>query len=122
LDESRARIILLCAPAGYGKTTLAREWIATRSEPVAWYRGGAEMLDVAAVAIGLADALRAIGMSEVAANRVGAIAARTSSPTALARALASSLPPTQQSVLVIDDYHHAAGIDSEPPDRSREQD
>ena len=37
LDETEARIILLCAPAGYGKTTLAREWVATRSEPVHWY-------------------------------------------------------------------------------------
>ena len=113
LDESRARIILLCAPAGYGKTTLAREWIATRSEPVAWYRGGAEMLDVAAVAFGLAEALRDVGMPEFAVSRIGAIAARTSSPSALGRALASSTPPMQQAVLVIDDYHHAIGIESE---------
>src|SRR5689334_12648438 len=65
LDESRARIILLCAPAGYGKTTLAREWIATRSEPVAWYRGGAEMSDVAAVAL----ARRGIGTRNAARPR-----------------------------------------------------
>src|SRR3954452_12048567 len=62
LDESEARIILLCAPAGYGKTTLAREWIATRSEPVAWYRGGAEMLDVAAVAQSLSEVLQPVGL------------------------------------------------------------
>ena len=41
--------LLLCAPAGYGKTTLAREWVATRSEPVYWYSGGPAMADVAAL-------------------------------------------------------------------------
>src|SRR5690349_21931872 len=55
LDETEARIILLCAPAGYGKTTLAREWIATRSEPVLWYSGGPAMADVAALAVDLAE-------------------------------------------------------------------
>ena len=49
LDESEARIILLCAPAGYGKTTLARDWVATRDEPVLWYSGGPAMADVAAM-------------------------------------------------------------------------
>ena len=57
LDESEARIILLCAPAGYGKTTLAHEWVETRSEPVAWYSGGSEMLDYAALGLGLARTL-----------------------------------------------------------------
>ena len=106
LDESRARIILLCAPAGYGKTTLAREWIATRSEPVAWYRGGAEMLDVAAVALGIAEVLAPITQVDLA-ERVGALAARNQSPTALGRFLASALSNAEALMLAIDDYHLA---------------
>ena len=39
LDETEAKIILLVAPAGYGKTTLARQWLRTRSEPRLWVRG-----------------------------------------------------------------------------------
>ena len=72
LDESEARILLLCAPAGYGKTTLAREWIATRDEPVAWYRGGIEMLDAAAVALALVEVLRSVGLSDKDATRLAA--------------------------------------------------
>lgn len=106
LDESRARILLLCAPAGYGKTTLAREWIATRSEPVAWYRGGAEMLDVAAVASGLAEALAPMTQGDLA-ERVAALAARNQSPAALGRALASAVTDASKLTLVIDDYHLA---------------
>jgi ATP/maltotriose-dependent transcriptional regulator MalT len=31
LDETTARVIMLVAPAGYGKTTLARQWLAKRT-------------------------------------------------------------------------------------------
>jgi ATP/maltotriose-dependent transcriptional regulator MalT len=39
LDEAGGRILLLLAPAGYGKTTLAREWTAEKDR-VGWYAGG----------------------------------------------------------------------------------
>ena len=107
LDESEARIILLCAPAGYGKTTLAREWVATRSEPVAWYRGGLEMLDAPAVARALAESLRLVGLSEPDAIRITAVASRTVGADAIGRALAAAVPRETGALLVIDDYHHA---------------
>ena len=53
LDRSRARIRLLIAPAGYGKTTLADQWLADRSH--AWYSCNAASSDVAGLAHGLAE-------------------------------------------------------------------
>src|SRR2546423_12614780 len=32
-----ARVSVLSAPAGYGKTTLARQWSKRQAGPVAWY-------------------------------------------------------------------------------------
>src|SRR5581483_2042442 len=113
LDESQARIILLCAPAGYGKTTLAREWIATRSEPVAWSQGGPEMLDVAAVAQSLADIAEALGASTRLTERVRALASRTSKPEPLGRAVAEALSSVRDAVLVVDDYHRSCGTESD---------
>jgi ATP/maltotriose-dependent transcriptional regulator MalT len=54
LDETSARVIMLVAPAGYGKTTLARQWLA--DQPHGWYQGNASSGDVAALALGIADA------------------------------------------------------------------
>jgi LuxR family transcriptional regulator, maltose regulon positive regulatory protein len=56
LDESSAQIRLLIAPAGYGKTTLAREWLGEPERRYVWYRGGLASADVAALAAGFAEA------------------------------------------------------------------
>ena len=58
LDETSARIILLVAPAGYEKTTLAREWLSER--PHVWYRGTLATADIAALALGIAKAATVI--------------------------------------------------------------
>ena len=52
LDQSSARVILLVAPAGYGKTTLARQWIRTR--PHAWLQATPASADVAQLAVRIA--------------------------------------------------------------------
>ena len=54
LDESPARIKLLVAPAGYGKTTLAQQWLEVPERRDVWYRGGPASADVAALAAGIA--------------------------------------------------------------------
>jgi LuxR family maltose regulon positive regulatory protein len=58
LDECGARTILLVAPAGYGKTTLARQWLADK--PHAWCALTPACRDVAALALSIATAARAI--------------------------------------------------------------
>jgi LuxR family maltose regulon positive regulatory protein len=55
LDETSARVIMLVAPAGYGKTTLARQWLENR--PHAWYQGNASSGDVAALALGVTEGI-----------------------------------------------------------------
>jgi ATP/maltotriose-dependent transcriptional regulator MalT len=58
LDQTSARVIMLVAPAGYGKTTLAREWLA--SKPHTWYEANAAAADIAALALGVADAVASL--------------------------------------------------------------
>src|SRR5215831_5985151 len=58
LDETTARVIMLVAPAGYGKTTLARQWVQQREH--AWLHGAAAYGDVAALASGLGKSLASV--------------------------------------------------------------
>ena len=104
LDDSGARFLLLVAPAGYGKTTLAREWTDGR-EGVIWYSGGPAMADVAALAAGVAEALTS---RDEVAERVRILAARGQPAHGLARAVAAAVPTSTGLLLVIDDYHYAA--------------
>src|SRR4051812_50127811 len=55
-----ARVSVLAAPAGYGKTTLARQWSQRQAGPVAWYRTTRASGDVALLAGQLDELLPSI--------------------------------------------------------------
>ena len=109
LDESGARIILLVAPAGYGKTTLAREWLEERR--AAWYYGGPASADVAALAVGLATAAAEVvpGAGDRMRQRLRATDRPEEDARILAEMLAEDLADWPQDAwLAIDDYQFAS--------------
>jgi LuxR family maltose regulon positive regulatory protein len=71
LDETSARAIMLVAPAGYGKTTLARQWLANRR--FSWFAATSASGDVAALAAAIAEAI-----SLVTGNRGSSVVNRLS--------------------------------------------
>ena len=109
MEESGARVIVLHAPAGYGKTTLARQWLSRQEEPVAWYRCSPSSSDVAVVVHGLADAMRGVlpMAGARALERLRDSAKPDEETSLLAELLASDLADWPSGAwLVIDDYHY----------------
>ena len=53
LDSSRARMRMLVAPAGYGKTVLAHEWSSIEGRVSVWCPVRSQHIDVAALAVEL---------------------------------------------------------------------
>jgi LuxR family maltose regulon positive regulatory protein len=110
LDESGARIVLLVAPAGYGKTTLAQEWLGEDVRRAAWYRGGPASADVAALAVGLAQATSEIvpGAGDRMRERLRATDRPEEEARLLGEMLAEDLDAWPEDAwLAIDDYHFA---------------
>jgi DNA-binding CsgD family transcriptional regulator/tetratricopeptide (TPR) repeat protein len=116
LDATGARTILLVAPAGYGKTTLAAEWLQGR-DAVGWYRARPGSADVAAFAAGLADAISPVTPAgERLKQRLRGGDAPEEVVDALAALLAEDLRAWPADAwLVVDDYHLIAG--SPPAER-----
>ena len=111
LDQSGARIILLVAPAGYGKTTLAREWLEDSPRQAAWYRGSPASSDVAALSVGLAKSVFEIAPEAGARmqKRLKATDRPDHDTGLLAEMLAEDLAGWPDDAwLVIDDYQFVA--------------
>ena len=51
---------MLIAPAGYGKTTLAEQWVVRDGRVGVWYTSRSASTDVAALALGIAGASTAL--------------------------------------------------------------
>src|SRR5512141_2829841 len=86
------KLTLISAPAGFGKTTLVSEWIATCERPVAWLSLDEGDNDPVRFISYLIAALQTLALSEVEGIKVG-IGER------LLAALQSHQPPSTETIL-----------------------
>ncbi len=106
LDGSQGRIKMLVAPAGYGKTTLARQWLADKQ--AVWYTATPASVDVAALAAGLRDTVSEVvpTAGDALMERLPVTAQADKEPDLLGRMFAADLQCWPTSAwLVLDDYH-----------------
>ena len=118
LDTTDAIVRVLSAPAGYGKTTVARQWLGRRGRRAAWYQVTSASTDVAALAIGISSAAAEIveGAGSLVRERIRARRQREADADLLAEALLAELSDWPENCwLVIDDYHRL--MDTESADR-----
>ncbi len=111
LDESSTRLVLLVAPAGYGKTTLARQWLESREIEHAWYSVGSEGADVAAVATQIAKAFDCFvpGAGERMLIRLSVSPSPEADVDILAELLLGELEDWPENAwFVLDDYQELA--------------
>ncbi|HLF00077.1 MAG TPA: hypothetical protein VI540_09285, partial [Gaiellaceae bacterium] len=101
----------LVAPAGYGKTTLAEQWVGRDGRRSAWYTARRSSTDVAALALGLARAATAIiqGCDERLRGHLRALPAPAENVEVLAEILSEDLGGwPSEGWLVLDDYQEVA--------------
>src|ERR1700749_4432001 len=111
-EDGGARVSVLAAPAGYGKTTLARQWSQRQSGPVAWYRTTRASGDVALLAVQLDDLLASLAPDlPREPGKVASIASVNPSAKPLGRAILRTFGTLSQDLLLVVDEWEAAGTD-----------
>jgi LuxR family maltose regulon positive regulatory protein len=111
-EDGGSRVSVLAAPAGYGKTTLARQWSERQTGPVAWYRTTRASGDVALLAVQLDDVFASVAPDlPREPEKVAAIASVNPSPKPLGRAILRTFESLRQDVLLVVDEWEAAGTD-----------
>jgi ATP/maltotriose-dependent transcriptional regulator MalT len=112
LDESEAPIILLLAPAGYGKTTLARQW-ARSLQGAIWVSLTSAHRDVVTFAADVIRGLEQLGGRET--DFIREYLRAQSNPQRAAHdvgvALAAQMNEAGTRWLVLDDYHEIGHVD-----------
>jgi LuxR family maltose regulon positive regulatory protein len=107
-----ARVSVLAAPAGYGKTTLARQWSQRQVGPVVWYRTTRASGDVALLAVQLDELLASVAPElPREPGKVASIASVNPSPQPLGRAILRTFEPLGRDVLLVVDEWEAAGTE-----------
>jgi ATP/maltotriose-dependent transcriptional regulator MalT len=102
---------MLVGPAGYGKTTLAEQWVARDGRVATWYTARSSSTDVAALALGIARSATSIVEDCDARLRahLRALPAPAENVETLAEILGEDLAPwPAHAWLVLDDYHEVA--------------
>jgi LuxR family maltose regulon positive regulatory protein len=101
-----ARLIVVRAPAGYGKSTLVAQWLAQVGAPVAWASLDAGDDDPWSFFSLIAAAIDTIARGLVDGTRSLLDAGETLSEQAIVRSLVAELSTTTRPfVLVLDDFH-----------------
>ena len=109
LDDADAPVILIVAPAGYGKTTLARQWARTLSG-VVWVSCTPSHRDVVTFSEDVAAGIDALGgnASAFIAEYVRARSNPQRAAREIAVILAQKLNECPARWIVLDDYHQLA--------------
>ena len=111
LDRSDARVRMLVAGPGYGKTILTEQWAPRGQHVVGWFRARRSAADVAVTARALVAASDAVvgGAGRRLLERLTVTQDPEREAVLLAEMLAEDLGGwPDQGWLVIDDYHHVA--------------